>query len=49
MFTETVAWWLAHDRPGTPEEIAGRSARMAAAIITEATGWPAAPETVNRR
>jgi AcrR family transcriptional regulator len=41
MFAASITWWLEHDRPIPPREIATRSASLAAAIITEANTWPA--------
>ncbi|OIJ63587.1 TetR/AcrR family transcriptional regulator [Streptomyces mangrovisoli] len=38
MFTQSVTWWLEHDRPCPPEEIAARSARLAGAVIAAANG-----------
>lgn len=39
MFVETITWWLEQGRPCTPEEIAARSALLAAAIFKEASTW----------
>jgi AcrR family transcriptional regulator len=36
MFLQTIIWWLEHGRDMPPREIAARSARLAAAVITEA-------------
>lgn len=38
MFAETITWWLDHDRPSTPQEIAERSAGLAYALITAGGG-----------
>jgi AcrR family transcriptional regulator len=43
MFVQSITWWLENDRPMPPHEIAGRSAKIAAAIIAEANGWPEPP------
>lgn len=37
IFVQSILWWLEHDRPCPPEEIAGRSARLIRAVI-EAAG-----------
>lgn len=39
MFVEAIAWWLEHDRPYTPKEIATRTAHLAAALFKEASTW----------
>jgi AcrR family transcriptional regulator len=39
MFVETITWWLEHGRPYTPQEIARRSALLAAAMFKEASVW----------
>ncbi|GAA4481421.1 TetR/AcrR family transcriptional regulator [Actinoallomurus oryzae] len=36
MFVQTITWWLEHGQAMPPREIAGRSARLAAAVIAEA-------------
>ncbi len=33
MFTQSILWWLEHDRPCSPAEIAARSARLIRAVI----------------
>jgi AcrR family transcriptional regulator len=33
MFTQSILWWLEHDRPCPPAEIASRSARLIRAVI----------------
>ncbi|GIL28296.1 TetR/AcrR family transcriptional regulator [Actinocatenispora comari] len=43
VFVESIVWWLDHDRPVPAAEIADRSADLAGAMITEATGWPPRP------
>jgi AcrR family transcriptional regulator len=39
LFVEAVTWWLEHERPYTPREIATRSALLAAALFKEASTW----------
>ena len=39
MFVEAITWWLEQGRPYTTEEIASRSALLAAAIFGEASTW----------
>lgn len=39
MFVQTITWWLENDRPIPAREIAGRSARLAAAVFAEAGTW----------
>jgi AcrR family transcriptional regulator len=39
MFVETIIWWLEHERPYTPREIATKSALLAAALFKEASTW----------
>jgi AcrR family transcriptional regulator len=39
LFVEVIAWWLEHERPYTPREIATRSALLAQALFKEASGW----------
>jgi AcrR family transcriptional regulator len=39
MFAQSITWWLEHDRPYPPREIAARSARLAGAVIAEANAW----------
>lgn len=39
LFVEAISWWLEHGRPYTPNEIARRSALMAAALFREAGAW----------
>jgi AcrR family transcriptional regulator len=36
MFVQTITWWLEHDRPIPPHQVAAESARLAAAVITAA-------------
>ena len=33
MFTQSILWWLEHDRPCPPEEIAAHTARLIRAVI----------------
>lgn len=40
MFVEAITWWLEHERPYPPKEIARRSARLASALFKEASTWP---------
>ncbi|WP_433236295.1 hypothetical protein ACQPYK_26850 [Streptosporangium sp. CA-135522] len=39
MFVRAIAWWLEHDRPSPPRQIAARFAQLATAIIAEADSW----------
>ena len=39
MFVEAITWWLEHDRPYTPTEIATRTAHLAAALFRAASTW----------
>jgi AcrR family transcriptional regulator len=39
LFVEAITWWLEHGRPYTPNEIAMRTARLAAALFKEASAW----------
>ena len=39
LFVEAVIWWLEHGRPYTPEEIATKTALLAAALFKEAGSW----------
>lgn len=39
LFVEAISWWLEHGRPYTPNEIARRSALMAAALFRETGAW----------
>lgn len=43
MFVQSITWWLENDRPSPPHEIADQSAKIAAAILAEANGWPGPP------
>lgn len=35
MFVQSILWWLEHDRPCPPEELAGQTARLVRAVLTE--------------
>ncbi len=39
LFVEAITWWLEHGRPYTPQEIATRTALLAAAFFKEASTW----------
>ncbi|GCF11601.1 TetR/AcrR family transcriptional regulator [Dictyobacter arantiisoli] len=39
MFVETITWWLEHERPYTPREIATKVALLASALFKEASTW----------
>lgn len=39
MFTQSITWWLEHDRPVPPRRIAVQSAQLAGAVIRAANGW----------
>jgi AcrR family transcriptional regulator len=39
MFVETIIWWLEHERPYPPREIATKTALLAAALFKEASTW----------
>lgn len=43
MFAAGISWWLTHDRPLTSQQIAARSAGIAAAVIAEAGSWSPPP------
>jgi hypothetical protein len=36
MFVQSILWWLEHDRPCPPEEIAEQSSRLIRAVIKAA-------------
>jgi hypothetical protein len=38
MFIQSIVWWLEHDRPGSPDEIAEQSSRLVRAVIEAAAG-----------
>lgn len=39
MFVETITWWLEHECPYTPKEMATRAALLASALFKEASTW----------
>ncbi|MGE5333361.1 MAG: TetR/AcrR family transcriptional regulator [Nitrososphaerota archaeon] len=39
MFVEAITWWLEQGRPYSPQEIATRTALLAAALFKEASTW----------
>jgi AcrR family transcriptional regulator len=39
MFVEAITWWLEHDQPYPPKEMATRTSLLAAALFREASGW----------
>jgi AcrR family transcriptional regulator len=45
MFTQSITWWLEQGRPSPPREIALRSAQLAGAVISVASGWAAPPKS----
>jgi AcrR family transcriptional regulator len=40
MFLQSIIWWLEHDRPCPPDEIAGQSARLIRAVMAAAADTP---------
>jgi AcrR family transcriptional regulator len=40
MFMQSIVWWLEHDRPCPPDEIAERSSRLIRAVIEMAADTP---------
>ncbi|HEX5114651.1 MAG TPA: TetR/AcrR family transcriptional regulator [Pseudonocardiaceae bacterium] len=38
MFVQSILWWLEHDRPCPPDQIAGQSAHLIRAVIEAAAG-----------
>jgi hypothetical protein len=40
MFVQSILWWLEHDRPCPPEQIAEQSARLIRAVIEAAADPP---------
>jgi AcrR family transcriptional regulator len=44
MFVQSITWWLEHDRPCPPGEIAEQSSRLIRAVIEAATIAPAPSE-----
>ncbi len=39
VFVEAITWWLEHEQPYTPNEIARRSSLLAAALFKEVSTW----------
>ncbi len=39
MFVEAITWWLEHEQPYTPREIATRAALLASVLFKEASTW----------
>jgi AcrR family transcriptional regulator len=39
MFVQAITWWLEHNRPTSPRQIAAQSGRLASAILAEANTW----------
>jgi AcrR family transcriptional regulator len=39
-FVQSILWWLEHDRPGPPQEIAQQSSRLINAVIETAVSAP---------
>ena len=39
IFVEAITWWLEHERPYTPREIATRCALLASALFKEVSAW----------
>ena len=35
IFVQSILWWLEHDRPCPPAEMAGQTARLVGAVLTE--------------
>lgn len=44
MFVQSILWWLEHDRPCSPDEIAGQCSRLIRAVIEAAAARPAAEQ-----
>lgn len=40
MFVQSILWWLEHDRPCPPDEIAEQSSQLIRAVISAAGGTP---------
>jgi hypothetical protein len=40
MLLQSIIWWLEHDRPCPPDEIAGHSSRLIRAVIEATAGAP---------
>jgi AcrR family transcriptional regulator len=45
MFVQSILWWLEHDRPCPPDEMAAKTARLVRAVIETASGT--APEAAS--
>jgi AcrR family transcriptional regulator len=43
LFVDAITWWLEHGQSYTPTEMATRTARLAAALFTEASTWSGRP------
>jgi AcrR family transcriptional regulator len=43
MFVQSITWWLEHDRPSSPRQIATQSAQLASAVIAQARKWKGTP------
>jgi AcrR family transcriptional regulator len=39
LFVESISWWLEHEKPSIPKEIATRTSLLAAALFKEASTW----------
>ena len=39
LFVEAITWWLDHGQPYTPEQMATRTARLAASVFSETSSW----------
>ncbi len=39
LFVEAIIWWLEHDRPYTPKEMATRCSLLVSALFKEASTW----------
>lgn len=37
MFVQSIVWWLEHDRPGPPEQIAEQSSHLIRAVLEAVT------------
>jgi hypothetical protein len=43
MFVQSIIWWLEHDRPCPPDELAEQSSRLIRAVIEAAGDAPQDP------
>jgi len=43
MFVQSIVWWLEHDRPCPPDELAEQSSRLIRAVIEAAGDTPQDP------